>query len=48
MEEMVIDHATWSMAAPRLVCCRQLRTPWIHQDKTREQGSKALQCSLKI
>ena len=48
MEEMVIDHAIWSMAAPRLVCCRHLRTPLIHQDKTREEGSKALQCSLKI
>ena len=48
MEEWLDDHATRSMDAPRWVYKSPLEETMILQDKIREEGSKALQCSLQF
>ena len=48
MEERLDDHATRSMNVPRWVCKPPHEKTMILQDKTREEGSKALQCSLQF
>jgi len=48
MEEWLDDHATRSMDAARWVCKPPLEETMILQDKTREEGSKALQMLTPI